>query len=102
LVHLVHELFVVNVTSTYNYNVVSVEVSGVEFSEMVSSKSLENVSISLDWLSHHVVSVDVEVSILNGGLEIPVIVVIMLIGNFFLDKFQLVLIEYTVADCVSK
>ena len=85
LVHLVHELFVVNVASTYYYNVVSIEVSGVEFSEMVSSECLEDVSVSLDWLTHHMVSVDVEVSILNGGLKVLMVVILMLMSNLLLD-----------------
>ena len=85
LVHLVHELFVVNVASTYYYNVVSIEVSGVEFSEMVSSECLEDVSVSLDWLTHHVVSVDVEVSVLNGGLEVLMVVILMLMSNLLLN-----------------
>ena len=85
LVHLVHELFVVNVASTYYYNVVSIEVSGVKFSEMVSSECLEDVSVSLDWLTHHVVSVDVEVSVLNGGLEVLMVVILMLMSNLLLN-----------------
>jgi hypothetical protein len=49
-----------------------------------------------------VVSVNIEVSIFNGGLEISVIIFFMLLANFFLGKFKFVLIEDAIANGVSE
>ena len=96
LVDLVHKFIMVDVSSANDDDVVSEEVGGVEVSEVISSESVEDVSVTLDWLAHHVLSVDVEVSVFNGGLEVSVVVVFMLLVNFFLDKLELVLVESAV------
>lgn len=69
---------------------------------MISLEGVEDVSVSLDGLSHHVVSVDIEVSILNGGLEVSIYILIMLLADFFLNEFEFVLVEYAIANGVSK
>jgi hypothetical protein len=96
LVDLVHKFIMVDVSSSNNNNVVSEEVGGVEVSEVISAESVENVSVTLNWLTHHVLSVYVEVSIFNGGLEVSMVVVFMLLVNFFLNKLELVLVESAV------
>ena len=47
-------------------------------------------------------SVDVEVSILNGGLEISLVVLLVLIGNLLLNELKLVGVEGAVAHEVSE
>ena len=47
-------------------------------------------------------SVDVEVSVFDGGLEIAVVVVFVLIGNFLFHNLKLVGVKVAVADEVSK
>ena len=63
---------------------------------------MENITISLYWLSHHVVSVNVEVSVFDGSLEISVITIFMLLMYFFLNQFKFVLIKCAVADSISQ
>ena len=47
-------------------------------------------------------SVDVEVSIFNGGLEVSLVVLLVLIGNLLLNELKLVSVESAVANEVSK
>lgn len=65
---------------------------------MVSSNVLNVISISLDWLTHHVFSVDVEVYIFNCGLKVSVNIVFMFNVSFFLNKFKFVFIYCAVAN----
>ncbi len=102
LVDLSNELFVINVTSTNNNHVVSKIVGWVELSQMISSKILSVISISFSWLTHHVFSVNVEMSVFNGGLEISVIVFFMLLWDFFLNKFQFIIIKSAIAKSITK
>ena len=74
----------------------------MEISEVISIQVVEVISISLNWLSHHVLSVDVEVSIFDGGFQESVMVVFMFDVNFFLYQFQFISVEGTVANDISE
>ena len=102
LVHCIYEFFMIDVASSDNDEVVSEEVSGVEVSEMVSFDEMHIVSVSLGWLAHHVFSVHIEVSVLKEGFLVSVMVVLMLLTDFFLSQFQLIGIQSTIRNQVSQ
>ena len=92
----------VDVTRTDNDDVVTEVVSGVEISQVVSTEGLEVVAVSLDGLSHHVLSVDVEVSVLDGGLEVSLRGSLVLLSDLFLDEFELVGVEGAVGEEITE
>jgi len=49
-----------------------------------------------------VLSVNVEVSVLNGGLEVSFAGTFMLLANLFLDELKLISIEGAVGDNVTE
>jgi len=87
------ELVVVEVADTSHNDVVTEVVGGVEVSQVVDSEGLEDISVSLDGLAHHMLSVDVEVSVLNGGLEVAVAAVFVLFSDLLLNDVELVGVE---------
>ena len=102
LVDLANEFLMVDVTSSYNNDVVSKVVSGVEISNVISSQAVELVFVSLHWLSHHVFSVDIEMNIINQGVEILVMVLFVFLEYFFLNQFKFASTNLAVADHVSE
>src|SRR4051812_36945686 len=101
LVDLTNKFFMINVSSTDYDDVVSKVIGGVEISQVICSKSVEDISISLDWLTHHMFSINVEVSIFDGGFKISMIVVFMFLMYFFLNQFQFVFIKSAVRNSIS-
>lgn len=102
LVHGVDDLIVRDVTSGNNGDVVSVVVGCVVGSHVVNGQSLSKISISLDWLSNHVLSVRVEVGVFDGGLFVSLVVVLVLSANFVLKELKLSLVKRIVADDITK
>lgn len=92
----------VNVTSTDNDDVVTEVVSCVEISQVVSTEGLEVITVSLDGLSHHVLSVNIVVSILDSGLEVSLSGTFVLLANLFLDELKLISIESAVSNKVTE
>jgi hypothetical protein len=100
--NLTHEFIVVNIACTDNNNVVSEVVSGMEVTNVISREWLKDITVSLDWLTHHVFSVTIEVNILNCCLKEAFIVGLVLISYLLLCNFKLVSIECAIADHISK
>ena len=65
LVHLVDKIVMVDVADSNNYNIVSKEVCGVEFSQLVYLKLVHVVSISFLGLTNKVISECIIVSVLE-------------------------------------
>jgi hypothetical protein len=93
---------VVNVTSTNNNDVIAKVVSGVEITKVIGGNSLNIIAVSLNGLSHHVLSVNVEVAVLKGGLHVAVVVVFMLLSNFLFNELELISIKSAASDKVTK
>ena len=87
LVNLVGQPLMVDISNTYNDDIVSVKVIGMERSNMIFSEVPNIVSVTFLGLTHHVLPVHVEVTIFNGSLHVSVMVVLMLLRNFFLHEF---------------
>jgi hypothetical protein len=102
LVNLADKFLMVDVTSTNDNDVIAEVVGGVELSQVISSEGMEDVSVSLLGLAHHVLSEDVEMGVLNGGLEVSVVVVFMLLAYFLLHKLEFVFIQDAVGDGVAE
>lgn len=98
----IDDLVVRNVTSSNNDDVVTVVVGGVVVSEVVGSKSLSQISVSLDWLTEHVLSVGVEMDVFEGGFNISIMVVLVLHADLILDKLELSAVESWVGDQVTE
>lgn len=97
-----YNLLVGNVTGSDDNHVVSVVVGGVEVSQLVNTDSAGKISISLDWLSEHVLSERVEMSVFKSGLNISVVVVFVLHADFILDELKLARVEGAVAENISE
>jgi hypothetical protein len=65
----------------------------VKLLQVVSLESMQVVSVSLGRLTQLVLSVDVEVDILNESLLVSVMVILMLLTHLFLQQLKLVTIE---------
>jgi len=91
-----------NITGGDDNHVVTVVVGGVVFSEVVSSQSGGHISITLDWLSKHVLSVGVEMSVFESGLFEPVVVVLMLHADLILDELKLGRVKGIVGKHISE
>mmetsp|Transcript_119355 Transcript_119355/g.166548 ORF Transcript_119355/g.166548 Transcript_119355/m.166548 type:complete len:385 (-) Transcript_119355:291-1445(-) len=102
LVDLIDESLVVKVTSTDNNDVVTVVVGSVVVSEGINIQVLDLIAVSLNRLTHHVLSVDIEVNVLQGGLFVSGVVGFVVFAQFLLEKFELASIESAVGDSVTK
>ena len=91
-----------DITGGDDNHVVTVVVGGVVFSEVVSSQSGGHISITLDWLSKHVLSVGVEMSVFESGLFEPVMVVLMLHADLILDELKLGRVKSVVGKHISE
>ena len=98
----INDRVVGNITGGDDDHVVTVVVGGVVVSELVHSQSVSEISITLDWLSKHVLSVGVEMSVFNSGLLEPVVVILMLHADLILDELKLGWVEGGVAEHVSE
>jgi len=98
----INDLLVGDVTSGDDGDVISIVVGGVEVSDVIERDGLGEISVSLDWLSEHVLSKGVEMNVLESGLLKPVVVVLMLLSYFLLAEFKLGRVEGLVAKHVSE
>lgn len=92
----------VNITSSDNNNVLTSVVGGVVVSEVVNSKSVSEISVSLDWLSHHVLSERVEVSVFKSGLRESIVVILMFLANLLFKELKFSSVKGWVADHISE
>jgi len=98
----VNDLSVVDITSGDNDDVLTNVVSSMVVSEVIGTKGLSKISISFNWLSHHVFSVGVEVGIFKSGLGISVMVILVFLGNLLLEEFKLSWVELWVGNHISE
>ena len=98
----VNNLGMVNITGGNDDDVLTNVVSSVVVSEVIGTKGLGKISISFDWLSHHVLSVGVEVGVLKSGLRISVMVILVFLANLFLKEFKLGGVELWIANHISE
>jgi len=102
VLHLLDELVMDDVAGTNNDNVVTVPVGGAVLLQIVDGKVSEVVSVTLDRLAHHMVSVGVVMAVLNsGGLEF-LAVGSMLGGDLLLALLKLSGIECSVGNAVTE
>ena len=99
---MLYKLAVVNVTGSNNYEVLTIVVCCVIVSENLSGNVSNLISISLDWLSHHMLSERVEVRVLHGDLLIVVETGFVLVSNLNLELFDLSWVQLHVADGITK
>ena len=69
---------------------------------MLDAKSADIVTVTLDWLAHHVLSEDIEVSIFEGSLLVSGVTLLVLVGNFDLELLELSGVEGNVADDITE
>lgn len=93
VVDLLHKRLVVHIASSNHHQVVSVVVVSMEFSDVVSVEVLKVVSVTVLGLSEHVFTISVEVSVFNGGLHVPVVVLFVPLRKLFLGQLHLGLVE---------
>jgi hypothetical protein len=92
----------VDVTSTNNNDVITKVVRGVEIAEIISRDVLDIITVSLNGLAHHMLSVNVEVAVLKSGLHVAVVAVLVLLSNLLLNELELVGIEGAASNKVTK
>lgn len=68
---------------------------------MINSDVVNIISVSLLWLADHVLSEHIEVSILNGGFEVSVMVLLMFLTHFFLEHFKFTCLDGAVAEDIT-
>lgn len=98
---MVNDLIVVHITSGNNNEIFTIVVSGVVISKDFSTEVSNLISISLDWLSNLMLSVDIEVRVLHGDFFIVVEAGFVLIRHFDLKLFNFSWIQLHVADGIS-
>jgi len=69
---------------------------------VIDSNGVSEVTVSLDWLSEHMLSERVEVSILEGSFLVPVVVVLVLSADLVLHELKLSRVQRVVADHVTE
>lgn len=102
ILNLVHELVVVNVAGTNDDDVVAIVVRGMEVADVVNGQALEHIAVTLDRLADHVLSVDVEVGVLNCGLKVALVVALVLVGDLKLGSLELGSAEVAAGDHLAE
>jgi hypothetical protein len=102
LVYLFTEFIVVNITSSNNNDVITEVMGGVEISEMVNTDGTGQISITLSWLTEHMVSERVVVGVGEGGLFVSSVVGFMFSANVVLEELELSWVEGWVAYHITE
>lgn len=102
VVNLIDELVVVDVTSTNNNEVVTVVVGGLEGVQVINREAGKVVSITLNRLTQHVVTVGVEVSVFKSSSLHVHVVSSVISGDFLLKDLELSSIKSGVGEGVSE
>ena len=92
----------VDVTSTNNNDVITEVVGGVEVAKVINRNLLDVVAVSLNWLAHHVLSVNIEMAVLKGSFHAAVVVVVVLLSDLLLNELEFVRVKSAVCDNISK
>jgi len=102
LLNLFDDLGVVHVTGGNDNNVVTEVVGGVVSSEVIGANFLEQVSITLNRLTEHMISITVEEGVLESSLLVSGMVGLMLGADLFLEDLELGRVEGGVAHGITK
>lgn len=102
LLNLFDDLGVVHVTGGNDDKVVAEVVGGVVSSEVIGANLLEKVSITLDGLTEHVISITVEEGVLERSLLVSGMVGLVLAADLLLEDLELGRVEGGVADGVTE
>lgn len=100
--HLLHQLVVVNVTGGDDNDVVTEPVGGAVVLQVVNGEVANLIGITLDRLTHHVLTVGVEVRILNRGVLEVSGTHGELVSEVLLAEFELGGVEGSAGDGVTK
>jgi len=98
----IDDLVVGYVTCSNNDDVVTVVVGSMVVSEVISSKSLVQISITLDWLTEHMFSEGVEMDVFEGGFNISIVVVLVFHADLIFDKLEFSTVKSWVGDQITK
>lgn len=102
VVNLINESGVIDVTSSDDDKVVTEVVGSLVSGEVLHGEGGKLISVTLDGLAEHVVSVGVEVSVFKGGVLEIVLVVSVISGNLLLKDLELSLVEGGVSNGVTE
>jgi len=102
LVHLIDKLFVGDVAGADDDEVVTEVVLGLEIGEIINAEVREHISVTLDGLTELMITVRVEVGVLEGSV-LEVSVAILVVGsNFLLEDLELSGVEAGVGNSVTE
>lgn len=83
-------------------DIISIVIGIVEVSNLVYTNSLGKVSVSLLWLSNHVLSEGVEVGVLEGSELILGMVQLVLSADLLFEELKFSSVESWVADGITE
>lgn len=92
----------VDVTRTNDDHVVTVVVGSTVVLKVINSEAWELISLTLDWLTEHVISVGVEVSILQSGVLQIGVGVLVISSELLLEDLKLSLFEGWVSNGITE
>lgn len=96
VLHLLHQLVVVDVPTPHHHNVVSEVVRRVVLLQLLNRNVKHVVPVSLLWLAQHVVSESIVVHILHCGLQVVLVTPLVLLTHFLLHQLKLLLVVLAV------
>lgn len=99
---MVNNLIVAHITSSNNDDVLTIVVGSVVVSKNLGTEVSNLISITLNWLSHLMLSINIEVGILNGDFLVVVETGLVFIRNFDLKLFNFCWVQLHVADGISE
>lgn len=91
-----------HITSGNNDDVLTIVVGSVVVSKNLGTEVSNLISITLNWLSHLMFSINIEVGILNGDFLVVVETGLVFIRNFDLKLFNFCWVQLHVADGISE
>lgn len=99
---MVNNLIVAHITSGNNDDVLTIVVGSVVVSKNLGTEVSNLISITLNWLSHLMLSINIEVGILNGDFLVVVETGLVFIRNFDLKLLNFCWVQLHVADGISE
>jgi hypothetical protein len=68
----------------------------------INTDSRNVIAVTFDWLSNHMLSESIEVRVLKCQRLVLIMVLLMVIGNFYLQLFKFGWVESCVADSIPE
>jgi len=97
-----NDLLVVDITCGNDDDIITVVVGSVEVTNVINLNCVGEVTISLNWLSKHVLSERVKVSVFQQGGVILIVVVFMFLADLILHEFKLCSVESSIANHITE